>query len=91
MRISSQHIVNWIFHGVTNKKNVLLIFKKMAKVVDHQNKDDPLYTPMTEDIDNNIAFKAACALVFEGLNQPNGYTEPILHYYRRKKKAELAS
>tara|TARA_Y100000389_G_C17470736_1_gene530475 strand:+ start:8077 stop:10269 length:2193 start_codon:yes stop_codon:yes gene_type:complete len=91
LRISSQHIVNWLLHGLTSKEHVLSIFTKMAGVVDKQNKDDASYIPMTQDINNSIAFQAACALVFEGLNQPNGYTEPILHRYRKRKKAELVS
>jgi malate synthase len=75
---------------VTSKEQVLSIFKRMAEVVDNQNDSDASYKRMSEDTDSSIAFQAACALVLEGCNQPNGYTEPLLHQYRRKKKAELA-
>jgi len=90
LRISSQHIANWLLHGVTSEGQVTETFKRMARIVDRQNEGDAGYTRMSDDFDNSIAFKAACALVFEGCSQPNGYTEPLLHRFRRQKKAELA-
>ncbi len=87
LRISSQHIGNWIKHGICSKKRVLEILKKMAKVVDRQNKNDPNYTNMSPDFDKSIAFKAACDLIFHAENSPNGYTEPILHLNRLIKKS----
>ncbi len=87
LRISSQHIGNWIKHGICSKKRVLEILKKMAKIVDKQNKNDVNYTNMSPHFDKSIAFKAACDLIFHAETSPNGYTEPILHLNRLIKKS----
>ena len=86
LRISSQHIANWLHHGICSRKQVLEIMKKMAKVVDLQNKNDQLYQPMSPRYDRSIAFKTSCELVFQGKDQPSGYTEPLLHLNRLIKK-----
>lgn len=91
LRISSQHMANWLLNGVCSQAQIKSTMAKMAKVVDGQNEHDTAYTPMATDeetLNNSIAFQAATALVLDGVTQPSGYTEPLLHSYRIKYKAQ---
>ncbi|MDO8907805.1 MAG: malate synthase G [Pseudohongiella sp.] len=89
LRISSQHIANWLLHGICTKEQVLTIMHRMARVVDEQNRDDSDYRPMSQNINQSLAFQAAKALIFEGQSQPNGYTEPLLHHFRQMAKSRI--
>jgi len=90
LRISSQHIANWLLHGVATRADVDGAFDRMTAKVDAQNADDPVYRAMACD-PGNLALQAARALVFEGVSQPNGYTEPLLHAFRQRAKAKAVA